>query len=101
RLASYREMRCAQSTAEIERIPRPSDSVFDEHRRLLWIAGSDLVNGETKWLPFEPVHTDFRLPYPEGSGAFYQSSNGLSSGNHILEAISHGICELVERDASS
>jgi ribosomal protein S12 methylthiotransferase accessory factor len=41
------------------------------------------------------------LPYPEGSGAFFQSSNGLSSGNHILEAISHGICELVERDASA
>jgi ribosomal protein S12 methylthiotransferase accessory factor len=29
------------------------------------------------------------------------SSNGLASGNHIIEAISHGICEIVERDANA
>src|SRR5581483_5629496 len=25
--------------------------------------------------------------------------NGLVSGNHLLEAVSHAVCELVERDA--
>jgi ribosomal protein S12 methylthiotransferase accessory factor len=34
-----------------------------------------------------------------GSGCFAMTSNGLGSGNHPLEAISHGICEVVERDA--
>ena len=29
------------------------------------------------------------------------SSNGLASGNHLLEAISHGLCEVVERDATT
>jgi ribosomal protein S12 methylthiotransferase accessory factor len=28
-------------------------------------------------------------------------SNGLASGNHLLEAINHGICEVVERDATT
>ena len=41
------------------------------------------------------------MPRPTGAGAFFQSSNGLASGNHRLEAISHAICEVVERDASS
>src|SRR6266571_3226631 len=27
--------------------------------------------------------------------------HGLASGNHLLEAVSHGICEIVERDATS
>jgi ribosomal protein S12 methylthiotransferase accessory factor len=29
------------------------------------------------------------------------SSNGLASGNHLLEAIGHGVYELVERDATT
>jgi ribosomal protein S12 methylthiotransferase accessory factor len=29
------------------------------------------------------------------------SSNGLASGNHPLEAISHGLCEVIERDATT
>ncbi len=29
------------------------------------------------------------------------SSNGLASGNHLLEAISHGLCEVVERHSSA
>jgi ribosomal protein S12 methylthiotransferase accessory factor len=30
---------------------------------------------------------------------FVASSNGLASGNHPLEAIEHGLCEAIERDA--
>jgi ribosomal protein S12 methylthiotransferase accessory factor len=69
--------------------------------RLLWIEGRDLRDGTPLWLPFELVHTDFTLPLPEGSGSFFLSSNGLASGNHPLEAISHGLCEVVERDATT
>jgi ribosomal protein S12 methylthiotransferase accessory factor len=29
------------------------------------------------------------------------SSNGLASGNHLTEALSHAVCELVERDANT
>jgi YcaO-like protein with predicted kinase domain len=67
---------------------------------LLWVEGRDLRDGTPRWLPFESVHTDFTLPLPEGSGAFFMSSNGLASGNHPLEALSHGLCEVVERDAT-
>jgi ribosomal protein S12 methylthiotransferase accessory factor len=47
------------------------------------------------------VSLDFTLPAPTGSGCFAANSNGLASGNHLLEAISHGICEVVERDATT
>jgi ribosomal protein S12 methylthiotransferase accessory factor len=32
---------------------------------------------------------------------FVCSSNGLASGNHFWEAVSHAICEVVERDANA
>ena len=42
-----------------------------------------------------------RCPFRAGTGAFVATSNGLASGNHLLEAISHAICETVERDAAT
>jgi YcaO-like protein with predicted kinase domain len=64
-----------------------------------WIEGIDLLCGEPCWVPAEAVHLDTTLPPKPGSGYFLASSNGLASGNHRLEALSSGICELVERDA--
>jgi ribosomal protein S12 methylthiotransferase accessory factor len=67
--------------------------------RRLWLEAKNLVDGNPQLVPFEIVTTDYRLPLPPGSGSLLMSSNGLASGNHLLEAISHGICEVVERDA--
>jgi ribosomal protein S12 methylthiotransferase accessory factor len=47
------------------------------------------------------VHTNFTLPLPPGSGCFPLSSNGLASGNHRLEAMSHALAEVIERDAEA
>jgi ribosomal protein S12 methylthiotransferase accessory factor len=41
------------------------------------------------------------VPLAWGSGFFFAGSNGLASGNTRFEAISHGICELIERDANT
>jgi ribosomal protein S12 methylthiotransferase accessory factor len=38
---------------------------------------------------------------PERGVELFRSSNGLASGNHILEAIVHGLCEIIERDAEA
>jgi ribosomal protein S12 methylthiotransferase accessory factor len=100
-LGSFNEVRWSHTVADLDRLPRPAYSRYHPDLRTLWIEGRDLATGESRLLPFETVHTDFRLPFPTGSGAFFQSTSGLASGNHALEAISHGICELVERDAST
>jgi YcaO-like protein with predicted kinase domain len=74
---------------------------YEPSQRILWIAGRDLVTDLEVWVPFEAVHLDLRLPLPTGSGYFMSGSNGLASGNHLLEATNHGLCELIERDALS
>jgi ribosomal protein S12 methylthiotransferase accessory factor len=53
------------------------------------------------WVPYETVHINAATPLPPGSGCFAVTSNGLASGNHLLEAISHAIAEVVERDATT
>jgi YcaO-like protein with predicted kinase domain len=81
------------------RLPQVRGSAFHSALRLPWIEGFDVVGGAPALVPFELVHTDFTVPLPQGSGCFPMSSNGLASGNSFLEAVNHGICELIERDA--
>jgi len=80
------------------RLARTSAS-FGSASRIFWIEGKSLCDDEEVWVPFELVHLSFTLPALTGSGYFVASSNGLASGNHLLEAISHALCEVIERDA--
>src|SRR6266849_2793011 len=101
RLCTYEELRYTHHVVDIGRLPMPSTSTFNPNSKILWCEGHDLLNDESVFVPYETVHTDYTWPLPTGSGCFACSSNGLASGNHISEAISHGICEVVERDSST
>lgn len=71
-------------------------TIYHPNLDLLWVKGTELLSMQEIWVPLDAVRTDFtRLP----EGGFFQNSNGLASGNHLMEAISHAICEVVERDA--
>ena len=100
-LGSYADLRCSRRLLDPMRLPRREGGGYDAALPLLWIEGFDLLRQEHAWVPYELVHTNFTLPLPAGSGCFPASSNGLASGNHRLEAISHALCELVERDATT
>jgi ribosomal protein S12 methylthiotransferase accessory factor len=101
KLASRSELARIHKLADVSALPRLSISGFHDHLRLLWIEGFELLRGATVWVPYEMVHTNYTLPLPPGSGCFVSSSNGLASGNHLLEAINHGISEVIERDATT
>jgi YcaO-like protein with predicted kinase domain len=100
RLASYEEL-CYRHNVVVDGLPGRIASRFQRNLRLLWCESRDLVSGESVLVPYELVHTNYTLPSPEGHGCFVASSNGLASGNELIEAISHGICEVVERDATT
>lgn len=101
RLCSYEELRYQHNVVEVDELPRGSGSHFHPNLRLLWCEGRDLLNGERVFVPYEMVHTNYTTPFPDGHGCFAATSNGLASGNDVTEAISHGICEVVERDATT
>ena len=87
--------------ADPAELPQVSGSYFDATTRILWIEGINLIDQQAIWVPFEMVHADYTEPSPPGHGCFHCSTNGLASGNHILEAQCHAICEVIERDATT
>ncbi len=101
KLASYEELRYTHPVADVTTLPSITGSLFHPNLRLLWIEGHDLLQEERVWIPYELVHTNYTQPLPTGSGCFTLTTTGLASGNHVLEAMSHAICEVVERDATT
>ena len=62
---------------------------------LAWIEGLDLVSGEAVHVPLEAaILCDGREPV-----RWWQSTDGLASGNVFWEAALHGLTERIERDA--
>jgi ribosomal protein S12 methylthiotransferase accessory factor len=101
KLASAGEMRRGHRLADVARLPQAAGSPFHPELPLLWVEGEDFLGGGASWVPVELVSANYTLPLPPGSGCFQANTNGLASGNHRLEAVSHGLCEVVERDATT
>jgi YcaO-like protein with predicted kinase domain len=101
KLGSARDLAARHHLVDLHALPRRADSRFHRDLPILWIEGRDLLTGAPTLLPYEMVHTNYTLPFPTGSGCFIDHTNGLASGNDIIEAINHGICEVVERDSTS
>jgi YcaO-like protein with predicted kinase domain len=99
RIASLEDMKKSARIVAPDLLPTVENSPFHAHFPLTWIESGDLVSGQSFWLPYEMVHTNYTYPRPSGSGCFPASSNGLASGNNIDEATVHAICEVIERDA--
>jgi len=65
---------------------------------LCWLPAQHLFNGAETYVPFAYVSLDFRVHERWEPPLFVASSNGLASGNTVVEAVLHGLCEVVERD---
>jgi len=96
RQAAYRDLPPYETFVEPDKLC-PGTRPFDVTAAISWVEGYDLLKREPCWVPAEIVHTDYALNRPDGF--FLAGSNGLASGNHLVEAINAAIYELVERDA--
>ncbi|WP_246251359.1 YcaO-like family protein [Rhizobium rhizoryzae] len=93
------------STADLRRIGQdfdrldcllaPGSNVLQDDEIIDWALAKDLLTGTYVWLPYEAVTMDRTILRPR----YWQSSDGLASGNTQAEAILHGLLERVERDA--
>ncbi|MGH6929133.1 MAG: YcaO-like family protein [Dongiaceae bacterium] len=99
KLNSLEDLRYTHRMVDVERLPTIEGSRFHSRMPTLWIEGYDLLQDDFLWAPYEMVHMDCTIPAPPGSGCFPATSTGLASGNHPLEALSHALCEAIERDA--
>lgn len=82
---------------DVRKLPR-SRGRLDRDARWRWVEGWDLVSDRAVLVPLEAVTLDTTFTRPP---VFDISSNGLASGNAIVEAIVHGLCEVLERHAEA
>lgn len=101
RVGTLVQMRQRGPVLDVERLARVPASPFHAHLPLLWLQGEDWLGGEQVFVPYQLVHTNYVLagPYRMEAYSFPMSTNGLASGNHIEEAASHALCEIIERHA--
>jgi ribosomal protein S12 methylthiotransferase accessory factor len=93
RRASRAELRAAGERADL--LPEwaaASGRFASDDYRLPWVIAEDLLAGGTVWLPAGAAF--FCEPSPCRT-----NTNGLASGNHVVEATLHGLYEVIERDA--
>jgi len=92
---SYRRLR--DRAIDVRALPRPRGRL-DLDATWRWVEGVDLVRDTPVLVPLEAVTLDTTFTRPP---AFDISSNGLASGNVLVEAIVHGLAEVIERDAEA
>lgn len=75
-------------------LPKGVDLTFP----IPWFSASDIMQESDVLVPahavFHPVHRSM-------GQLFRTSTNGIASGNTLEEAVFHGLCEIIERDAWS
>ena len=84
----------------VERLPGTRNGSFRSDLPEYWVWGWDLMNNRPMAAPWTAVGM-LGPPEPKPSlRSFYaMGTNGLASGNHILEAIAAALYEVIERDA--
>ena len=82
---------------DVRGLARPRGRL-DRDARMRWVEGRDLATDAPVWVPLDAVTLDTVFGKPP---VFDVSSNGLASGNVLAEAILHGLCEVLERDAEA
>lgn len=98
RYDSYARLKTQVNVIDVSRLSICLGATYDSARPCAWLEGHDLFSGESTWLPYDTVSTNF-VQQQGHQPIFLASTNGLSSGNHALEATIHGLCEVIERDA--
>jgi ribosomal protein S12 methylthiotransferase accessory factor len=98
---SYARLSASVRATDPSRLARQKNGPAARDCELAWTMGVDLVDGSDIWVPYELVHANFASIARRKDRLFHCSSNGLASGNHLLEATCAGLCEVIERDATA
>ncbi len=84
-----------QTVHTLDNLLSPHAKAVAPAEDLSWVRADHLLTDKPLWLPYDSVHLDRTVLSPR----YWQSSDGLASGNTREEALLHGLLERVERDA--
>jgi len=95
--ASYHAMRRKGNVINLDQLPHAREARIRAEQQRSWLLGWDILQEQEVWVPFEFVSMN-TVSVIQERREFLTTSTGLASGNHILEAIGHALCEVIERD---
>jgi ribosomal protein S12 methylthiotransferase accessory factor len=93
---SYRSL-ARNHIVDVRELPRTRQRL-DLDAKWEWLTGFELIEQKQILVPKQAVTLDTTFTREP---VFDISSNGLASGNVLVEAIIHGLCEVLERDAEA
>ena len=83
-------------------VVEPVEPIYNDKESIIdYVLGFDLLKNEEVLVPAQLVFSKFSANSPSINVFPYSHTNGLASGNVLEEAICHGLCEVIERDAIS
>lgn len=97
RVASARELRAegCQVLEPSELTDWERERYYSGDFRIEWVDATELASAEPVWVPASAVF------FNRSPTLHFTSTNGLASGNHLVEATLHALYELIERDAAA
>lgn len=95
----YRRMANEHPCIAVEELPLARHAPFNLDWPYLWTLGWDLITNREIALPLSIIHMGNRADRIFDLFSFQITSNGLASGNNLLEAVNAGLFEVIERDA--
>jgi ribosomal protein S12 methylthiotransferase accessory factor len=75
------------------------NSLLHDALPVRWTMARRLADGRAVPVPYRMVNLDLTDPTGWRPRDFWETSNGLASGNTLVEATLHGLYEVIERDA--
>lgn len=76
-------------------------SLLHDGLPLDWVPARSLLDGSRTLVPVEVVRLSLERKQGWHPPAFLASTNGLASGNTLIEAVLHALYEVIERDATT
>ncbi|NUT09132.1 MAG: YcaO-like family protein [Nonomuraea sp.] len=86
---------------DLGELPQAGPSLLHEGLPMEWLPATSLADGKPALLPKELVTVTSDRGPGWHAPVFAVSSNGLASGNTLVEAVLHALYEVIERDAVS
>ncbi|WP_158642224.1 YcaO-like family protein [Actinomadura sp. WAC 06369] len=97
-VASYAELKASGRRAlNPEEHNLAPGHAYRPDRPISWAEGFDLLGDASVYVPL--CLAGYYVDFHEAQCFSINTTNGLASGNSLEEAICHGLCELIERDA--
>lgn len=88
-----------QLTYPVEALAPAAPSVLHDGLPLNWLVARSLADGADTLVPVDVVRLSLEQKTDWNPPAFFESTNGLASGNTLVEATLHALYEVIERDA--